>query len=69
MIDSEFSSPTVTFDYEHYLGNIQVRCLGDEPFDSFEDYADEHPVIEVSIHGTNDISYELTRDTIELEIV
>ena len=66
MIDSEFSSPTVKFDYDHYLGNIQVRCLGEKPF---EDYATLSPTMTVSIHGTNDVSYSLKKSTIELEIV
>ena len=66
MIDSEFSSPTVKFDYDHYLGNIQVRCLGEKPF---EDYAALSPTMTVSIHGTNDVSYSLKKSTIELEIV
>lgn len=66
MIDSEFSSPTVKFDYDHYLGNIQVQCLGEKPF---EEYAKLKPVMTVSIHGTNDVSYSLRKSTIQLEIV
>jgi hypothetical protein len=69
MIDSEFSSPTVKFDYDHYLGNIQVRCLGEKPFEDYSKIGSAKPVMTVSIHGTNDVSYSLKRSTIELEIV
>ena len=61
MIDSEFSSPTIKFDYNSYLGNIQVYCEGDLPF---EDYKALKPQIEIQIHGTNDNSYQLKTSVI-----
>jgi len=66
MIDSEFSSPTIKFDYNSYLGNIQVYCEGSIPF---EDYAKLKSQIEIQIHGTNDNSYQLKTNIIKLEIV
>jgi hypothetical protein len=66
-MEPEFSSPSTIFNYDNYVGNIQVYCEG---FKYNLAYYNSHsPNISVEIHGTNANAYTLSSSIIPITVV